>query len=109
MARPEVAAILAKDFVDVKIDQDRSVDAKSVFGKYCKNPSGIPWFCVLSSDGKVVCTSDGAKGTIGFPAEPAEIDHFARMMTKARKNITETDIAALRESLEKDGKVASGH
>jgi thiol-disulfide isomerase/thioredoxin len=103
MARPEVAAILAKDFVDVKIDQDRTKEAEAVFKKYCSAPGGIPWFCVLEGD-KAVCTSDGTKGNIGFPAKPEEIDHFIGMMTKARRNMTAADVAALRASLEKANK-----
>jgi thiol:disulfide interchange protein len=107
MEKPEVAGILAKDFVDVKIDQDRMAGAEAVSAKYRATPGGIPWFCVLDESGKVICTSDGPKGNIGYPGEPQEIEHFVQMMGKARKNMSEADVAALRASLEK-GKPA-GH
>jgi thiol:disulfide interchange protein len=109
MDKPEVARILAKDFVDVKIDQDRMVGAESVMKRYCQTPGGIPWFCVLGEDGTSICTSDGAKGNIGFPGEPAEIEHFIGMMNKSRKKMSEGDVGVLRDSLEKDNKQDAGH
>src|SRR6185369_9258412 len=92
MARAEVEAILAKDFVDVKIDQDRMTGAAGVIEKLRTTKGGIPWFCILDESGAILCTSDGVKGTIGFPAEPGEIDHFVGMMNKTRKNMSAADV-----------------
>jgi thiol-disulfide isomerase/thioredoxin len=108
MARREVGAILGKDFVDVKIDQDRMGGAEEVSKKFRKTQDGIPWFCILDADGNVVATSDGAKGNIGFPSKGEEIDHFVGMMTKARKNMSAADVQKLRETLENDGKKSGG-
>jgi len=46
-----------------------------------------------------VVTSDARQGNIGYPGEPAEIDHFIAMMKKAAFKMTPSDIDALRDSL----------
>lgn len=98
MARPEVASALAKDFVDVKIDEDRTIGAKEIEEKY-KKSGGIPWFAFLDAQGQVIATSDGPKGNVGFPAEPHEIEHFATMLKKACKKLQPGEIDALIDSL----------
>ncbi len=99
-ARPEVTTILAKDFVDVKIDQDRTIGGKDLLKQY--NPEsagGIPWFVVLDSAGQPIIASDGPKGNIGHPATDEEIDHFVAMMKKSARNMTAPEIDTLRATL----------
>lgn len=96
MAEPETRSLLAKDFIDVKIDQDRMTNAKEVQSAFRKDPrGGIPWFAFVAADGKVLATSDGEKGNVGFPAAPAEIAHFEKILTATKKNLTEADIKTL--------------
>jgi thiol-disulfide isomerase/thioredoxin len=100
LRRAEVAPIIAKDYIDLKIDQDRMTGAMDILEKY--NPGkkgGIPWFVVLDSAGKVVVTSDGPKGNIGFPSQPHEIEYFVKMLDASRKRISEKDVDALKKSL----------
>lgn len=107
MAKPEVAKLLAKDFVDVKVDQDRMTGASDIFAQYNKNhaKSGIPWFVFVDpSSGDAITTSDGTKGNIGFPAQPDEIAHFVTMLKAAAKNLSDSDIKALQASLEEGRK-----
>jgi thiol-disulfide isomerase/thioredoxin len=100
LLRPDVAGLLHKDFVDVKIDQDRMTGAKEVLARYKADAEGgIPWFVFLDSKGKEIITSDGPKGNIGFPYEEWEIDHFVAMLKKARRRLTDQDIAELRKTL----------
>lgn len=101
MARPEVAAILGKEFVDIKIDEDRMIGGKDVEKTHRgADKGGIPWFAFVdAADGKTLATSDGPKGNVGFPAQPEEIEHFMTML-KACKNITADDAATLKKSLE---------
>jgi thiol-disulfide isomerase/thioredoxin len=100
MARADIAPVLAKDFVDVKIDQDRTVGAKEVLARYNEKASGgIPWFVLLDPKGKPIITSDGPKGNVGFPAEEHEVVFFIKMMETSKKRMTEQDIEALRKSL----------
>jgi uncharacterized protein YyaL (SSP411 family) len=109
MAKPEIAALLAKDFIDAKIDQDRNTGGNDLLTKFRgSDKGGIPWIVFLDSAGKPLADSNAAKGNIGFPSEPAEIEHFAAMLRKAAKNLTAKDIDALLNSLKAD-KPAAGH
>lgn len=101
LLKKEVAPIFGKDYVDLKIDQDRMTNAKEIFARFNKksNESGIPWFVILDSTGKVLATSDNEKGNIGFPYESNEIDHFVKMLNATRKKLTEDDVMALKVSL----------
>ncbi|MCC6319954.1 MAG: thioredoxin family protein [Phycisphaerales bacterium] len=108
MARPEVASILAKDFVDVKIDTDRFTGGSDMLKRYRPTEDGIPWFVFLDGSGTVVVDSTGPKGNTGFPSAPEELAHFEQMLKKARKNMTDAEIASLMESLKND-KPAGGH
>ncbi len=48
-------------------------------------------------------TSDDADGkNCGFPVKQSEIDHFCSMLHKARKKMTEEDVATVRQALEKN-------
>ncbi|MBC7835036.1 MAG: thioredoxin family protein [Phycisphaerales bacterium] len=100
MAKPEVADILGKDFIDLKIDTDRDTGGKDALKKYAKTDGGIPWFVFLSADGAPIVTSDGPKGNVGFPAAPEEIEHFVSMLTNAKKSMTAEDVQTLKTSLE---------
>lgn len=99
MARPEVAEVLARDFLDVKIDTDRMEGGQEVLKEYCPSPGGIPWFAFLSPEGVPIVTSDGPRGNVGFPVEPFEIEHFAAMLRKAARRIEPGQIEGLERSL----------
>jgi thiol:disulfide interchange protein len=100
MATPEIHAILAKDFIDLKIDEERNPGAEDVQKKYPKR-GGIPWFAFLDADGKVLADSNGEKGNIGFPAAPEEVAHFAAMLKKAKRQISDSEVETLAASLTK--------
>ena len=110
LERPDVAPLFGKDFVDVKIDQDRMNGAKDIQAKYgMPKNSGIPWFVVLDpATGKSLGDATGPGGNVGFPYEPAEIDHFISLLEKTHKNMSEGEIAALRATLGKDAEKADG-
>jgi thiol-disulfide isomerase/thioredoxin len=101
MAKPEIAPVLGKEFVDVKIDTDRTIGGQDVMAKYNKDAknSGIPWFVFVDADGKAIADSTGAKGNIGFPAAPEEIEHFGSMLSKSAKKLSPAEIKGLLESL----------
>ncbi|GJQ30568.1 MAG: hypothetical protein HBSAPP03_24520 [Phycisphaerae bacterium] len=103
MARPDVAAILAREFVDCKVDQDRTTGGKEMLAKYNPKPGGIPWFVFLSPDGSVLADSnDPDRGNVGFPAADHEIAHFERMLRGSTTSLTDAEIAALITSLKPD-------
>lgn len=103
LASAEVGAILGKQFVDVKIDTDRTVGGKELLEKLAHGKSsGIPWFVMLDSNGAPVIDSNLADGqNIGFPTAPQEIEHFATMLKQAATRLTAADIDRLKASLQK--------
>jgi thiol-disulfide isomerase/thioredoxin len=108
LLRPEVAPVLGKDFVDVKIDVDRMTGGKKLLARYRpEGKGGIPWFVMLDAKGKEIVTSDGPKGNVGFPAAAHEIDHFVAMLKKAKRRLTDKEIDALRKSLTPSAKAAA--
>jgi hypothetical protein len=104
MASPNVAPVLAKEFVSLKIEADRMVGGREILKRYQANEGGIPWFVFLDGDGKAGVTSDGAKGNVGFPAAPHEIAYFRTMLERTKRTLTGADISALVASLEEANK-----
>lgn len=100
LARPEIAKVFGKDYVDVKIDMDRMTGAKEVFSRFnASGKGGIPWFVILDAKGQPIATSDGPKGNIGYPGNEDEIEHFAKMLISTKKHLADSDIASLKKSL----------
>ena len=99
LARPDIAPVFGKDFVDVKVDVDRMDGGKEMKAKYCPNEGGIPWFVILDSKGERLADSDGPKGNIGFPAAPEEIAHFMAIMKKTSKKMDAKEIEAIDNAL----------
>lgn len=105
MARPEVAAILDKEFVDLKIDVDRMPGGKAILSRYNDKAKGIPWFAFVDAKGKALATSDDAKGeNIGFPSAPGEIEHFTKMLETTHRKLSKGDIEQLAASLRAEAK-----
>jgi hypothetical protein len=91
---------MAKDFVVLKIDEDRMTDGKALAKEIRGGEEGgIPWMVVLDGGGKRVVTSDGPKGNIGYPGEPGEIAWFLEMLGKAAKRLTPAEIKSIEQEL----------
>lgn len=99
LAIPAIAEILGQDFIDVKIDTDRMAGGEEMLAKYCKKQGGIPWFVVLDSSGKPLATSDSAKGNVGYPVEPHEIEHFMSMLKQTVRRTTPEQLDKVHDSL----------
>lgn len=107
MTTPTVAQTLGKDFVDVKIDVDRTVGGPDVLKRYAGERSGgIPWFAFVDPQtNEVLVTSIGSNGqNIGFPAKDEEIAHFSEMLKETCKNATPAEIDAILASLKAPAK-----
>lgn len=105
MAREDVAPILGDNYVDLKIDVDRTVgdSGKDLLTRYRKAESGgIPWFVVLDETGKALIDSNGPNGNIGYPteSEPVGIAHLMRMFRESAPRMTDEQVAYLRSTLE---------
>lgn len=100
MAGKEVAAILAKDFVEVKIDTDRMNGGGEMLKRYRKSDGGgIPWFAFLNAEGETVATSDGPNGNVGCPWTDEEISAFGDILRKARLNLSDAAVDRLLQKL----------
>lgn len=102
LAQPEVAAIVARDFVVQKIDVDRMTHGKDIMRRYRPDESGgIPWFVFLDARGTKLATSDIMNGqNVGYPFEPKEIDAFMGTLETQVKHIEPGQLAQLRKALE---------
>lgn len=99
MALENVAPLLAKEFIAVKLDYDRQPGARDVEKKYVDKEQGLPWFAFLDGNGEALITSTGPKGNVGHPYQPDEVAHFKVMLEKVKRHLTDADIAFLIESL----------
>jgi thioredoxin-related protein len=106
MARPEIAALLGKEFVDVMIDIDRMEGGKAILQRYnTTGRGGIPWFAFVDRQGKALATSDGPKGNIGHPYAEEEVAYFVQMLQTTRRHLSPQDIAQLEQSLKAQKKL----
>lgn len=99
MALPNVATMLPKEFVIVKLDFDRGIGARDIEKRYIDKEQGLPWFAFIDGDGKALITSTAAKGNIGHPYQPDEVAHFKTMLQTVKRHLTDADIEALIASL----------
>jgi len=100
MALHDVAPMLAREFVTLKLDFDRSKGAKEIAKRYAGKEEGLPWFAFIDTNGQTIVTSTGPKGNVGAPWAPHEVDHFKTMLLKAKRQLTDAQIDALIVSLQ---------
>jgi hypothetical protein len=100
MALDDVAPVLAREFVTLKLDFDRSKGAKEVAKRYAGKEEGLPWFAFIDANGDPIVTSTGPKGNVGTPWAPHEVEHFKTMLLQAKKRLTEAEIDALIASIQ---------
>ncbi len=102
---PKIETILKKDYVLVKIDQERMKHGEAMARQLRKpdGDGGIPWFAFLDKDGRTLITSTKpGSGNIGFPVDPnTEIPHFLHMLRSTRSKITDAEIESVRSELAK--------
>jgi hypothetical protein len=108
MALPNVAPLLKKEFVTVKLDYDRGIGAKDLVKTYCNGEGGLPSFAFVDGDGKLLINSIGPKGNVGHPYQPDEVVYFKVMLEKVKKHLTDADIASLITTLEAENKKTPG-
>ena len=95
----EHAALIAKDYVYVKLE-DRFSNGEEVISRFRPDKKGgIPWFVMLDADGKPLITSDGPDGNIGFPSDAAGVAHFEKMVRATAEKLTDREIQSLLKAL----------
>lgn len=108
LVREDIAPLMDKRFVDIKIDTDRTIGGGDMLVEMCGTQrSGIPWFAFMDGAGKTVATSSDEGQNIGFPVAPEEIAAFMGMLRKVTPPLAEDELAtietALREGEKKPG------
>ena len=104
LAREDMAPIIGREFVDVKLDLSRMTGGEAILKRYNPGASGgIPWFVFLDGRGKALATSDGPRGNIGYPAAPEEIEHFIGMLRKAARKLEPAQIDEIEAALKAEG------
>jgi hypothetical protein len=104
MALPNVAPLLAREFVLLKLDVDRQNGAKEIEYRYSGKEQGLPWFAILGSDGTGLKNSTAPTGNVGYPYEPQEVAWFKSMLQAVKHHLTDADIASLIASIENANK-----
>ncbi len=105
LAREDIAPIIGREFVDLKIDLARMTGADEIQKRYNPDQSGgIPWFVFTDAKGNALATSDGPKGNIGYPATGEEIGHFVAMLRKVARKLTPADIDTIEAALGVEGR-----
>lgn len=101
LARNDVAEVLGRDFVVVKIDIDRNPGGQPMLDRLSdKKSDGLPFSVIVGSDGQVAAPGIDVEGqNFGFPVETTEREGFALMLKKAAKNLTPKQIDELVEKL----------
>ncbi len=100
MATKDAAALLAKEFVIVKIDLARGIGAKGIERRFIGREPGLPWFAILNFDGDCLTQSTRPSGrTIGHPFQSDDLDYFRTMLQTVKKHLTDHDIDLLIQSL----------
>jgi len=98
--KPEVAAILEKEFVLVHVDTVKTPGGKELYAKYPKAQSGgVPWFVIHDADRSELADSNGPNGNIGCPDTDEEITVFLGILKKVCRTLKDEDLAALKASI----------
>jgi len=96
LALPEVARLLARDYLDVKVDVDRMLHGQELLERYRGSKrGGIPWTVILDAEGKALVSSDGPEGNIGYPVDEWEIGWFLEMLRRTRQRLDDAALEGL--------------
>lgn len=110
----DAAPVLAKYYTVITVDTEKNAGSGELakrLGAPKGIDGGIPWFAVVDAGGKVLATSEGPEGNIGYPDSAVEITHFLAMLKATAKGISAGEIASIAKTIEalKPKKAATGH
>jgi thiol-disulfide isomerase/thioredoxin len=90
---PDVALLLAKDFVISEVDIERTIGGEEMLLEYRGTETGgIPWFVILDAEGEVLATSDGPDGNIGCPWTDEEKAVFEGILRDVTTRMSDEDL-----------------
>lgn len=93
------SSVVAKDYVHLKLDT-RMESADLIKEELVRDLNFIPWMAIVSSDRKVLATSVGPDGNIGYPSNETSKAHLREMLESTSKRLTPDDIDALLKAIE---------
>jgi thiol-disulfide isomerase/thioredoxin len=104
--RPDIKPVFEKYFVPVKLvvqenDQNKRLEnpgADALLKQY-GGPAGLPYSAFVDAKGSLILNSKLRGENIGYPAQPAEIDHFVHMMKKASPGMSPDDLKTVEAAL----------
>jgi len=113
----DAAPVLAKYYSVISIDTEKNSGAdgvaKSLGAPKGVEGGGIPWFAVVDARGKVLATSEGPKGNIGYPDSDVEVAHFMSVMKTTAKGITPGELSTIANTIKalkaKDAAATASH
>ncbi|WP_254507834.1 thioredoxin family protein [Anatilimnocola floriformis] len=97
----EQETLVQKDYVCVVLD-GRMTNSRRAIDRLGKRVDSIPWFAILDADAKLLTTSVGPRGNIGYPYDPLSIRHFESMLRSTAQNLNADEIKKLIAALEND-------
>jgi hypothetical protein len=99
MALPNVATLLAKEFVPLVLDYDRQLGAREIERRYTTKEQGLPWFVFIDGGGVARANSTAPTGNVGHPYQPNEVEWFKSMLTAVKHHLTDAEIDVLITSI----------
>jgi hypothetical protein len=93
-------ATLEKDFVIVKVMGGLDAHAREALKDLPQvEGDGIPWHAITEPDGKILVTSHGPVGNIGFPSSVEDRRHFRQMLERSIQRLTTAEVDGLIKSV----------
>jgi 23S rRNA G2445 N2-methylase RlmL len=102
MALEDVAPVLGREFIALKLDYDRGKGARDIVKRYAGKEQGLPWFMFVDGEGKMITSSssNAKAANVGMPWQPDEVAHFKTMLQAAKKHLSDAQIDALIASIQ---------
>jgi uncharacterized protein YyaL (SSP411 family) len=101
-ADPEVAKVVGKYFVLVKVDVVTNPGGEEMYKKYGTD-RGVPAWTILAPDSKVVADSGDGDKNVGFPYVDNEIEHYSKAVRTAVPKVTDAEVELLVKKLRDTG------
>jgi hypothetical protein len=95
---PEVAKVLEKYLVLVKVDVVKNPGGEAMYNLYGSH-RGVPAWSILDGDEKLLADSGDGQKNVGFPGRPHEIDHYVKALRKACPKLTDAEVELLTRKL----------
>jgi thiol-disulfide isomerase/thioredoxin len=98
----KAAPVLAKYYQVITIDTEKNQGADQLaksLGAPKGIAGGIPWFAAVDAQGKVLATSEGPKGNIGYPDTDLEVAHFMSVMKATAQGITSSELDTIANTI----------